>query len=124
MTPQDTLARLDEIRKRANEILNSSIWAGMKPSAFMERLQYIPALLALVEWQQGEIEKRNDLLRDKCSEFDVANFLLIRTLLALIPDVVVPDDIKDYVRESAATVLSDLRDYIKATVDLKHAEKL
>lgn len=55
-TPAETLARLDEIRARTNEILNSSVWALMKPSAFMERLRDIPDLLALVKWQQEEID--------------------------------------------------------------------
>lgn len=55
-------------------------------------------------------------------ERDAANLLLKRLMCVVVPDNAVPNDMKEFVRDSAATVLKDLWDYLKTDADLRKAE--
>ncbi len=65
------------------------------------------------------IAKERDTI---AKERDVANLLLKRLMCVVVPDKVVPNDMKEFVRDSAATVLKDLYEYLKTDVDLRKAE--
>lgn len=63
-------------------------------------------------------KERDTIAKDR----DCANLLLKRLMCVVVPDNVVPNDMKEFVRDSAATVLKDLYEYLKTDVDLRKAE--
>lgn len=70
-------------------------------------------------YQLQEMGKQRDCI---AKERDAANLLLKRLMCVVVPDNAVPNDMKGFVRDSAATVLKDLWDYLKTDADLRKAE--
>ena len=63
-------------------------------------------------------KERDDIAKER----DAANLLLKRLMCVVVPDNAVPNDMKEFVRDSSATVLKDLWDYLKTDTDLRKAK--
>lgn len=88
---------------------------GVKSSELSKARERIVTLESTIATTKSE---RDNVAKER----DAANILLKRLMCIVVPDNVVPSDMKEFVRDSAKTVLKDLWEYLKTDADLRKAE--